>query len=514
MLNRIVESTIGQRTRHLDPQPSAQHREDRRAHLGAAPRPPTRWAPLVIRRPTLLLLWSLFFFAACSSDEPPTPLATASAVANLEVTATPNTPPLDILPTITATPTAPPATPSPAAAPSGLWAFDVARGKQVVLYQGAATVASQIDASDNAATTTITDEGGTTAVRFRPDGTRIEEHADRSLIVTAANGDSRFYLNISDPASPQLVLEHHGEVVRLEGTRPRIGISFSPSGERLLVVSERPGAAEGEVVRTFSVHSTEDGRLRMQFEHQAMLGAPAIANWSPSGRYVADRGLGGLFVRDTVTGRAWRLGPEGSNRWSPLSDQLLAITDLGRLVIVSIPELSGIDLGPIDQSASVSFDRSGQLVIATTYGDPEERGSRSTRAFDVGSGIEIAAWPGMDAARYAVEGLDAVIALHDGIAAIFATATGCDGGFIAIHPALGDDQRCILGANPRWSPNAQLLVYNRDREVVLLSLSSDVERVIARGTPPADLAGGPSLRWSRDGTWILIQWPADLPTDQ
>ena len=227
MLNRIVESTIGQRTRHLDPQPSAQHREDRRAHLGAAPRPPTRWAPLVIRRPTLLLLWSLFFFAACSSDEPPTPLATASAVANLEVTATPNTPPLDILPTITATPTAPPATPSPAAAPSGLWAFDVARGKQVVLYQGAATVASQIDASDNAATTTITDEGGTTAVRFRPDGTRIEEHADRSLIVTAANGDSRFYLNIKRPRPRHSSCS--STTARSCGSRARDRVSASPS---------------------------------------------------------------------------------------------------------------------------------------------------------------------------------------------------------------------------------------------------------------------------------------------
>ena len=142
-------------------------------------------------------------------------------------------------------------------------------------------------------------------------------------------------------------------------------------------------------------------------------------------------------------------------------------------------------------------------------------GSPTTRAFEVNTGAELAVWPGSEIPRGIVRGAEPVIALDLGIVAAFGTGTGCDGGFVVYHPALGDAERCIEGANPQWSPNAQLLVYAREREIILLSLSSDVERVIARGTPPPDARGGPMMHWSPDGSWLLIEWhPSEVDTPQ
>lgn len=449
----------------------------------------------------VLVVASAVLLAGCRSGETFVP---PSETATPEVTATSTGRPLDILPTVTATAPPPTPTPIPPATASGLWIFDLGRGKQVLLYEGDDEVRGQIEPSGNTVTATVVGSGGTTARRFRADGAVLESHADRGLIVVSANGESRFYLDISDPAEPQLALEHQGEAVTLEATRPRDGVAFSPSGDRLLTISERPGAVEGEVVRTFSVHTTVDGRLRMQFEHRATFGSPANAYWSPSGRFVADEGIEGLFVRDTVSGRAWRLGPGGSAQWSALGDRLLAITDLGRLAIVDIPDLDGVDLGAIDGPASVSFDRFGRLAIVTTYADVE-RADPTTRAFDVDSGSEVGAWPGLDASGGPIGGSTPAIALDDGVAAVFGSAS-CAEGFVVQHPALGDEGRCLRGANPRWSPKAQFLVYVRERELVMLSVSSDSERVIVRGTPPAQMDDSPLLRWSADGSWILIQW--------
>jgi hypothetical protein len=459
-----------------------------------------------------ILLGLTLLLVACDPTEEPVPTTAATTAATIEATATPAPPPIAILPTFTPTPTP---TPLPAAAPSGLWVFDLARGRQELHYEGTGEVVSRIEPQGNAVSATVANEEGITATRFGSNGDRLEEHPDRGLITTSANGESRFYLNLEDPEAPQLALEHRGAEVQLEGTRPRVGIAFSPSGDQLLTLSERSGAGQDEVIRTYSVHSATDGRLRMQFEHRVLVGAPELVAWSPSARYVSDQSLDGLFVRDTVTGSAWRLGPRGSYRWSPAADRLIAITDAGRLSIVDIPDLDGVDLGPVDGAARALFDRTGALAIVTSYADPATRGSPTTRAFEVNTGAELAVWPGSEIPRGIVRGAEPVIALDLGIVAAFGTGTGCDGGFVVYHPALGDAERCIEGANPQWSPNAQLLVYAREREIILLSLSSDVERVIARGTPPPDARGGPMMHWSPDGSWLLIEWhPSEVDTPQ
>ena len=449
---------------------------------------------------------------ACTGGSDPTPAATATSTALPEVTSTPEAPPINILPAATATPPPPTPAPIPPAAATGIWVFDLARARQSPLYEGDALIEARLDGAGNPVTASVITDDGVTAIRFGVDGERIEEHPNRGLITAFANGESRFYVDLEDPEAPRLVLEHQGSEVRIEGTRPRVGLSFSPSGERLLALSERAGAAEGEVVRTFSVHSTVDGRLRMQFEHRALAGSPPVARWSPSSRYIADEGLAGLAVRDTVTGSAWLLGPGGSARWSPIADRLLAITLLGRLSVVEIPALTGVDLGVIDAAAFVQFDREGRLAIVATRA-VEEGAEPSTTAFDVDTGSEVASWPGMSASELAIGGANPVITVSGEIAAVFTAGARCDQGFVVYHPELNDQGRCVEGASPRWSPNGQLLVYARGREIVLLSISSDMERIIASGTPPVDLDGGPLLQWSGDGSWILIQWPRGRKTD-
>lgn len=452
-----------------------------------------------MRAPAFLLGLTLLLMA-CDPTEEPVPTVPATTAATIEATATPAPPPIAILPTFTPTPTP---TPLPAAAPSGLWVFDLARGRQELLYEGTGEVVSRIEPQGNVVSATIADDDGIAAIRFGSNGDRLEEQPDRDLITTSANGENRFYLNLEDPLAQQLVLEHRGAEVSLEGTRPRIGIAFSPSSDRLLTLSERPGPAEGEVVRTYSVHSTADGRLRMQFEHRALAGSAPVARWSPSGRYIADDGLDGLAVRDTVTGTVWLLGPGGSAHWSPIADRLLVITVVGRLSVVSIPDLDGVDLGAIEAGTHVQFDRSGTLVVVTARS--QDTGP-NTVVFDADSGLDVGTWPGMDTSRFAIDGGDPVIAVNNGTA-LFASGATCDRGFVVFHPALSNDEiRCLEGENPRWSPNGQLLVYARGREIVLLSVSSDIERVIVRGTPPPDVSGGPVMHWSPDGSWILIEW--------
>jgi WD40 repeat protein len=456
-------------------------------------------------RPALAAMLTVaMLVAGCSESHDPTPTATVSHTP----TATATGRPVDILPSLTptASATAPPTpTPLPAAAPSGLWVFDLARKRLVTLYEGEALVRAEPGATGSAVSATMVDEEGVHAVRYSPDGEPIETYDDRSSIVVSANGESRFYLDMSDPESPGIVVEHDGEEVPLEGTRPRVGISFSPSGDRLLTVSERPGATADEVVQTFSVHNTTDGRLRMQFEHRALAGSAPVANWSPSGRYVADEGLEGLFVRDTQTGNAWWLGPRGSPRWSRGAEQLLVVSQVGRIALVNVPELDGIDLGEATGGEALQFDRSGALALVTSYADPEARSGPTTRAYDVSSGSEMAAWPGMALDAPSIGGRAAAIGMASGVAAVFESPT-CPSGFVVYHPALGADGRCVEGAQPRWSRNGQLLVYARGREVVLLSVATDEEQVLTRGTPVAGEPGGPELSWSADESWILIQW--------
>jgi hypothetical protein len=210
-----------------------------------------------------------------------------------------------------------------------------------------------------------------------------------------------------------------------------------------------------------------------------------------------------------VTGRAWRLGPGGSARWSPSADRLLAISDLGRLAVVNIPELDGTDLSAVEGPTAVQFDRSGQLAVVTTYADEEQAVPELTRAFEPVSGVEVASWAGVGVGGSSISNLDQVIALTDGVAAVFSSAD-CAAGFVIYHPALVDAGRCVAGANPRWSPKAEFVVYARDREIVVFSARSDSEQVIVRGTPPAGDIGAPLLRWSPDGSWILIEWTAPL----
>lgn len=439
--------------------------------------------------------------AACQTGDSATPTSTA-VVAATEV-ATPVPPPIDILPTLTPSPTpAPTAIPLPPAAAVGLWVFDTARARHSVLYEGSEAAVATVEGPGDAISVAIETSEGPIAQRFSPGGDLLEEFTDRGAVATSANGEARYYLDLADPEAPQLVLEHQGTIVRLEGTRPRVGIAFSPAGDRLLTLSERPGLLEGEVTRTFSVHNTTDGRLRMQFEHRTTAGSPALAHWSPSGRYIADRGLDGLFVRDTVTGQATRLGPDGSSRWSPAADRLLVITDQRRASTANVPRLDGTDFGPVEEGAVVGFDQSGTLAVIAT--------GTAAQAFDVSSGLEVAAWPGL--ASNPRSEPPAVVQLEAGVAAL-STTDACLGGFVVEHPDLGTDGRCIEGSQPRWSPSAQLLVFLRDRDVVLLSLSSDVERVIAQGTPPAGEGRAPTLTWSPDGSWILIQWANVVATD-
>ena len=443
----------------------------------------------------------LLFAAACQTGDSATP----TSIPALEATATstPAPPPIDILPTLTPTPTPrPTATPLPPATPVGLWVFDVARARHSVLYEGAEAAVAHVEAPGDAISIAVAAVDGPAARRFSPGGELLEEFSDRGAVTTAENSEARYYLDLTDAEVPQLVLEHQGTVVRLEGTRSRIGIAFSPAGDRLLTLSERPGILEGEVTRTFSVHNTTDGRLHMQFEHRAIAGSPALGHWSPSGRYIADQGLDGVFVRDTLTGQATRLGPNGSSRWSPVAEQLVVITDQGRASTVNVPRLDGTDFGPVGAGASVGFDQSGTLALIAT--------DDTARAFAVSDGVEVSSWSGL-AANPRVDP-PVVVQLEAGLAAL-STADSCVGGFVVQHHNLGTDGRCIEGAQPRWSPSARLLVFLRDRDVVLLSLSSDVERVIAQGAPSADGPSAPTLEWSPDGSWILIQWAGEVVTN-
>ena len=459
-------------------------------------------------RTALAAMMVMVLVIGCRSGSSATPTASPTPTATPEVTATAESPPLDILPsTPSATPPSTP-TPLPPATPSGLWTFDLGSGRQSLLYEGEGVVTSRIEDGGTAVSVLIADPASSTASRHRIGGDVIESYADRGLIVTSANGEHRFYLDGSDPEAPELVLEHLGEVVRLEGTRPRVGVSFSPSADRLLTVSERSATRPGEIIRTFSVHETADGRLRMQFEHRATLGSPVVANWSPSGRYVADEGSEGIFVRDTRSGSAWRMGASGSPRWSAAGDQLLVVSSLERLVIVNFPELDGIDLGPVDGPLFATFDRTGRFALVTSYADGGQ--PSMTRAYEATTGNEVASWPELGIGAVEVLGSGAAIALDEGIAVVL-TGPSCLNGFVVHHAALGDPGRCIEGTNPRWSPNGEFLVFTRDREVVVLSVSADTERVIVRGTPPATAAEAPSVRWGPDGSWILIEWSVGTP---
>jgi len=476
---------------------SLTEREDRR------PATVIRVRPLPIG--SLLALLLVFGLAGCRPGADPTPTPSVRPSVSPEVTETPVAPPINILPTSTPTAAPPTATPLPPATPSGLWSFDLGRGRQALLWEGDRQLRAVIERSGDAISAELIDANQSTAIRFEADGNSIEEHADRTRIVSSVNGESRFYQDLSDLEGPRLVLEHQGVEVNLEGTRARRGVAFAPSGERLLTVSERPGVATDEVVRTFSVHTTSDGRLRMQFEHRALTNSPVVAHWSPSTRYVSDQGIEGLFVRDTLTGRAWRLGPSGSTRWSPIADRLLVVTDFDRLAIVNIPDLDGVDLGVADPTSWVRFDRSGQLALHTSYAGAEPGADPTTQAFAVDDGIEVAVWSGLDLSVAAIGGPDPVIALERGIAAVF-SAEDCTAGFVIYHPDLDADGSCISGANPRWSPTAAFLVFARDRQLILLSASTGSERVLVRGTPPPDVSGGATASWSPDGSWLLIQW--------
>jgi WD40 repeat protein len=403
---------------------------------------------------------------------------------------------------------------APPAARSALWLIEVESGRKTVLYEGGGQASARFDPDGQSVSALVhIEDGRFRSLRYDLDGRVLEQYEDRLLIRVSPDGESRYY-SLLEPPTPdatRLVLEHGGEPVPLpDGERGTYGGAFSPDGSRLLIGSGRLESAS-VVVFTYHVVSVESGESLFTFETREPEGTDGgeVPRWSPSGRYIASSGrIDGLVVHDTETGESILLGA-GLSRWSPAEDAILAIDEEGSIDSVRFPaagfpakQAHRTRLATAVDALSPRFGARGRYVYW------EDRDRSSTTVAAAATGDVVASWDSQAADSF-YAGVYPIVATPQGPAAVLSVHDeGCRGTELR-HPALAGGARCLDGGYvPRWSPDGRLLAYASGDELRLLEVTSGDERVLARGIDRSDYVEGALARWSPNGKYLLVQWPA------
>ncbi len=438
----------------------------------------------------------------------------------------------------TPTPRAIDPTPSPTPpasdARTGLWLIEVATGRKVVLWEGDGSASGRFEPDGEAVTALIVLPDARRAVRFDLEGAVIEEYTGRSVIVTSSDGRSRYFVEdvepevadtdpadtpdaetTPDPNAPsvaesepaptqRLVLERDGVEVLVPFPEGTFAVEFSPSGDRLLAGTGRLSESGTELIWTYTAYSVLTGRPLFIFQSRTLEGGTdggQLPRWSPSGRYIADLGLDGLVVHDTLTGEATVLSAGGLPWWSPIEDALIVVTEEDTAEVVRFPTGRRTVIERALPSGSGVFDRSGRYV----YWWDGDGGGR-TLVFNASNGVLIAEWaPGATS--------DIFFGVHPIVGGRGAPAAALDGGapdcagIEVHHPALASDGLCVDGHSPRWAPDAASFAYTRGSEILIFDVESAQSRVIASGAVAGGRFDGALARWNAAGTHLLIQWP-------
>lgn len=335
-------------------------------------------------------------------------------------------------------------------------------------------------------------------VRFGLDGSVLTDSAAELQLRLNADGTARAFGGPIDETFFRTFLEVDGELVELDGDPTVLPVGFSPQGDRLLSYTAIPPAAEGEAAISYTVHSL-DGSVQTTFVNRLSATDPAGSQvaWSPSGRYVAASGLDGLTAYDTESGEAIVLGASGSTEWSPSEDALLLFASANELQVVRLPDLERVSIEVDTNGVAASFDPTGQVVTVNN------RARGITTIFDAVTGEELLALTGLGEEMNVI-GFEPVIMTDDGLAVALEGAQTCEG-VMVIHPGLGVRGQCLIGATPRWAPDASALAFTRGSEVIVFDIEALTELVVASEVPETE--GGTLARWNDGGTHLLLEWP-------
>ena len=396
---------------------------------------------------------------------------------------------------------------APPAPRSALWLIDIESGNRRILHQGDAQAMARFDPDGQSVSALVFPEDRRyLARRYDLDGRLIEQYEDRLLILTSPDGRSRVYPLVRPPSpeATRLVLEHDGVPVPIaDAVKDTYAVAFSPDGARLLLGEFGRLEGASTVVFTYHVVSVETGESLFTFEsrlHEGTDGGES-PHWSPSGRYIASSGhIEGLVVHDTETGESPHLG-HGLARWSPAGDAILALDDGGNLDLVRFPGAARTRLATDPDIGSPLFGANGRYAYWT------DRDYTTTTVLDIATAEIVAHWDARPADPFA--GVYPITAVPGGFAALLRARHDDCRGIEIHHPAIEGGSTCLDDAYvPRWSPDGRLLVYAVEGELHLLDISTGDDRLLARGIDRLYQSEGALARWSPDGAYLLIQWPA------
>ena len=407
----------------------------------------------------------------------------------------------------TATPTAS-ATVQPSAEPTAVdeghslvQLVDVETGEQTAIFDGSGTASAWFERGGQVANVLVLSPIAPARwLRVDLSGAVLDDTTEQIQLRVSPDGLARAYgASEAAGAAVETRLEYDGELVPLEGDATTLPLGFSPSSDRLFSLSAVPGANENEVMFRYAVHDVVTGALVNEFENRLpqVSDGTNLPHWSPSGDYISVLGFGGLTVHDVATRGEFQIPTLGWTEWSPTEDALVMVAGIDAMQVLRFPSLEGTRLEIATADASASFDPTGQVVAVSNFR------SGQTVIFDATSGEEIATWAGV-AEAIRREGFEPVVMTDEGLAAVLEQAPGCTG-FLVIHPSVTAAGECVDGRNPRWSPDASALAYLAGDEVIIRSVVTGEQRVVASGVPTEGT--GTLARWNEGGTHLLIAWP-------
>jgi hypothetical protein len=187
----------------------------------------------------------------------------------------------------------------------------------------------------------------------------------------------------------------------------------------------------------------------------------------------------------------------GSTEWSQADDALLIVAGPNELQVMRFPSLETTSIEVPTASISGDFDPSGRVVTVNLLTE------RVTRVFDATTGEQLVEFGGLSNPSDTV-GFEPVIMTDAGLAAVLQFAPGCDG-VLVIHPEIIARGQCLVGASPRWAPDASALALSRDGEIIVFEVGTLSERVVASDVPTE--GSGTLARWNATGTHLLLEWP-------